>query len=89
MVDIAVFNGVVMVANVGLGLKGVDARDKPTEDEGLRGVVIMDIVGVGLSGVFTEGVLVSVLMVIVVMVSEATSGPVERGGGEMGAVVVV
>ncbi len=66
--------GVVTIEAVGVGLKGE---------------VITDRLGVGLNGVVSEGVFVSVLMVTVVTASEAISGPVESGGGEVGVFLVV
>lgn len=88
-------SGVLLVVAFGLWLRGVDTedsvapRDKPTFGVSAKGVVAVAAVGFGLSGVFTDGVLVSVFMVTVVMVSEATSGPVERGGGETDTVFVM
>lgn len=79
------FRGVAVVNNA--GLNGAGAIDKPTVDVGLTGVVTPEKVEAGLSGVFTEGVLVSVFMVTVVIVSEMTRGPVEQGGGEMVLVI--
>lgn len=78
------FRGVVTVDIVGIGFKGTAPNDKPT-----RGVAAIAVVRVGLSGVFSDGVLVSVFMVTVVMVSEATSGPVESGGGDTDTVFVM
>lgn len=71
----------------GAGLKGMVTIE--AVGVGLKGEVITDTVGVGLSGVVSEGVFVSVLMVTVVTASEAISGPVESGGGEVGVFLVV
>lgn len=95
VVDIVGCSGVLLVVAFGLWFRGVDMedrvapRDKPTLGVRAKGVAAVAAVGFGLSGVFNDGVLVSVFMVTVVMVSDATSGPVERGGGETDTVFVM
>lgn len=90
MVDMVGGRGVLMVETFGLWFEGVAMvdSDKPIFGDSAKGVVAVASVEGGLSGVFSDGVLVSVFIVIVVMVSEATSGPVERGGGETDTVFV-
>lgn len=82
MVDTCGLWFIGMVIMVGIEFKGTAPNDEATFRDSANGGVVVAAVVIGLSGVFTDGVLVSVFMVTVVMVSEATIGPVERGGGE-------